>query len=236
MTRRCAGSTPAMAGALDGHPKPLSWQRLLGGGLSDMAGKYRFVLAAAAAGLRRAATRRRGHDGAAQDHRRAAVRPRRRGAGAHHRPGRAGGRGIRHRRPGRGRRADRQRAADHAVAVPRGAHLAADRADPADARAWPDADAVVRQRRGRHAEPGVGRLRHPVRRHRGGFRHPVLGALPRARASSSPIPRRRCARPRRAPGPRSWSPRWQPHRVSSPSCRPISPAWPSWERSPASAC
>ena len=35
-------------------------------------------------------------------------------------------------------------------------------------------------RRGRHAQPGVGRLRHPVRRHRGGFRHPVLGALSRA--------------------------------------------------------
>jgi hopanoid biosynthesis associated RND transporter like protein HpnN len=34
----------AMAGALDGHPKPLSWQRLLGGGLSDAAGRYRFVL------------------------------------------------------------------------------------------------------------------------------------------------------------------------------------------------
>jgi hypothetical protein len=34
----------AMAGALDGNPAPLSWQRLLGGGLSDMAGKYQFVL------------------------------------------------------------------------------------------------------------------------------------------------------------------------------------------------
>jgi hopanoid biosynthesis associated RND transporter like protein HpnN len=38
------GFHTAMAGALDGHPKPLSWQRLLGGGLSDLAGKYRFVL------------------------------------------------------------------------------------------------------------------------------------------------------------------------------------------------
>jgi hopanoid biosynthesis associated RND transporter like protein HpnN len=35
----------AMERALDGHPTPLSWQRLLGGGLSDLAGKYRFVLA-----------------------------------------------------------------------------------------------------------------------------------------------------------------------------------------------
>ena len=29
---------------LTGHPRPLSWQSLLGGGLSDLAGKYRFVL------------------------------------------------------------------------------------------------------------------------------------------------------------------------------------------------
>lgn len=34
----------AMASALAGHPEPLSWQALLGGGLSDLAGKYRFVL------------------------------------------------------------------------------------------------------------------------------------------------------------------------------------------------
>jgi hypothetical protein len=38
------GFHAAMLDALDGHPAPLSWQRLLGGGLSDMAGKYRFVL------------------------------------------------------------------------------------------------------------------------------------------------------------------------------------------------
>ena len=30
-----------------------------------------------------------------------------------------------------------------------------------------------------HAEPGLGRVRRAVRRHRGGFRHPVLGPLPR---------------------------------------------------------
>jgi hopanoid biosynthesis associated RND transporter like protein HpnN len=35
----------AMADALNGHPQPLSWQSLLGGGLSDLAGPYRFVLA-----------------------------------------------------------------------------------------------------------------------------------------------------------------------------------------------
>jgi hopanoid biosynthesis associated RND transporter like protein HpnN len=34
----------AIARALDGHATPLSWQRLLGGSLSDLAGKYRFVL------------------------------------------------------------------------------------------------------------------------------------------------------------------------------------------------
>src|SRR3954452_6214013 len=36
---------PPMAEALDGHPKPLSWQGLLGGGLSKLAGPHRFVLA-----------------------------------------------------------------------------------------------------------------------------------------------------------------------------------------------
>lgn len=35
----------ALAAALDGHPAPLSWQRLLGGTLSDLAGPYRIVLA-----------------------------------------------------------------------------------------------------------------------------------------------------------------------------------------------
>ncbi|HEX2943240.1 MAG TPA: MMPL family transporter, partial [Rhodopila sp.] len=40
-----SGFHRAMADALDGHPKPLSWQSLLGGGLSDLAGPYRFVLA-----------------------------------------------------------------------------------------------------------------------------------------------------------------------------------------------
>lgn len=35
----------ALAGALAGHTSPMSWQRLLGGNLSDQAGPYRFVLA-----------------------------------------------------------------------------------------------------------------------------------------------------------------------------------------------
>ncbi len=34
----------AMTDALDGHPHPLSWARLLGGNLTDLAGQYRFVL------------------------------------------------------------------------------------------------------------------------------------------------------------------------------------------------
>ncbi len=38
------GFHQAMADAVAGHPQPLSWQALLGGGLSDLAGKYRFVL------------------------------------------------------------------------------------------------------------------------------------------------------------------------------------------------
>jgi hopanoid biosynthesis associated RND transporter like protein HpnN len=39
------GFHDAMASALDGKAQPLSWQGLLGGGLSDLAGKYKFVLA-----------------------------------------------------------------------------------------------------------------------------------------------------------------------------------------------
>jgi uncharacterized protein len=38
------GFHQAMADALDGHPKPLSWETLLGGGLSELAGPYHFVL------------------------------------------------------------------------------------------------------------------------------------------------------------------------------------------------
>jgi uncharacterized protein len=35
----------SMADALAGHPSPLSWQLLLAGGLNDLGGKYKFVLA-----------------------------------------------------------------------------------------------------------------------------------------------------------------------------------------------
>jgi uncharacterized protein len=38
------GFHQAMSDALNGHPQPLSWQSLLGGGLDELAGKYRFVL------------------------------------------------------------------------------------------------------------------------------------------------------------------------------------------------
>jgi hopanoid biosynthesis associated RND transporter like protein HpnN len=38
------GFHQAMADALAGDPRPLSWQGLLGGGLGDLAGPYRFVL------------------------------------------------------------------------------------------------------------------------------------------------------------------------------------------------
>ena len=54
--------------------------------------------------------------------------------------------------------------------------LAADRADPDDPGARADADPAVRRRRGGDPEPGLGRLRHPVCRHRGGLRHPVLAS------------------------------------------------------------
>jgi hopanoid biosynthesis associated RND transporter like protein HpnN len=39
------GFHQAMADALTGHPRPLSWETLLGGGLSELAGPYHFVLA-----------------------------------------------------------------------------------------------------------------------------------------------------------------------------------------------
>ncbi len=39
------GFHEAMAGALAGHPHPLSWVRLLGGELADLGGRYKFVLA-----------------------------------------------------------------------------------------------------------------------------------------------------------------------------------------------
>lgn len=38
------GFHTAIADALEGHPQPLSWTKLLGGGVSDLAGKYKFVL------------------------------------------------------------------------------------------------------------------------------------------------------------------------------------------------
>lgn len=38
------GFHKSMAEALDGKPRPLSWQTLLGGGIGDLAGPYRFVL------------------------------------------------------------------------------------------------------------------------------------------------------------------------------------------------
>ncbi len=38
------GFARTIQSALEGHPKPLSWQKLLGGGVSSLAGKYVFVL------------------------------------------------------------------------------------------------------------------------------------------------------------------------------------------------
>jgi uncharacterized protein len=39
------GFHDAMADTITGHPRPLSWTRLLGGDLADLGGKYKFVLA-----------------------------------------------------------------------------------------------------------------------------------------------------------------------------------------------
>ncbi len=40
-----AGFSRTIGSALDGHPQPLSWARLLGGGVADLGGPYKFVLA-----------------------------------------------------------------------------------------------------------------------------------------------------------------------------------------------
>ena len=41
------GFDHTIASALDGHPRPLSWERLLGGDVADLGGPYKFVLAQA---------------------------------------------------------------------------------------------------------------------------------------------------------------------------------------------
>ena len=43
-TNAIEGFHRVMADALAGHPQPLSWSKLLGGGVADLAGKYKFVL------------------------------------------------------------------------------------------------------------------------------------------------------------------------------------------------
>ncbi len=95
----------AMADALAGHPTPLSWQLLLGGGLNDLAGKYKFVLVQPQQNFGALQPGGEATDGHARDHRRTAVREGGRRACPHHRSGGAGGRGIRHRRGRRGGRA-----------------------------------------------------------------------------------------------------------------------------------
>ncbi len=54
------GFHQAMADALDGHPRPLSWETLLGGDLSQLAGPYQIRAGSGEAGFRLAAARRRG--------------------------------------------------------------------------------------------------------------------------------------------------------------------------------
>ena len=96
----------AMADALSGHPRPLSWQALLGGSdLSELAGKYTFVLAQPKLdfGALQPGGEATGED--AQRHRRPGVCEVGRRARAHHRTGGARGRGVRHRGEGCGGRA-----------------------------------------------------------------------------------------------------------------------------------
>ena len=88
---------------------PLSWQLLLGGGPERSRRQVQVRAGAAEAEFRRAAAGRRGDRRDARDHRRPGVREGRRRARAHHRSGRAGRRGIRHRRARRGGGPDRQR-------------------------------------------------------------------------------------------------------------------------------
>ena len=78
------------------------------------------------------------------------------------------------------------------------------------------------------------RLHRPVRGTGGGFRHPVLGALPQ-RAFHHPDLAEALATPGAA-----WACPWRwrpppPRRASSPSCPPPIPASPNWVWSPASA-
>ena len=70
-----------MADVLAGQPQPLSWQKLLGGGLSDLAGKYQFVLVQPKQDFGVAGARRRGDGGDARGDRAARLRasPARRG-------------------------------------------------------------------------------------------------------------------------------------------------------------
>ena len=117
--------------------EPLSWQSLLGGNeLNDLAGKYNFVLVQPKLDFGALQPGRRSDRGHARASSPIWIREVRRRARPHHRAGRTGRRGIRHCRARRGLGSDRQRAADHAVAVPCGADLAADPADPGDAGPW----------------------------------------------------------------------------------------------------
>ena len=96
---RSNGFHKALQDVLTGHPRPLSWQSLLGGGLSKIwPGKYRFVLAKPRQNFGALEP-----GGAATKAMRDAIASLpfvqvRRRAGAHHRPGRPGRRGIRQRR------------------------------------------------------------------------------------------------------------------------------------------
>ena len=115
-------------------------------------------------------------------------------------------RGVRDRRAGRARRHDRQR-----LLVIVWLTLAV--------RSWrlivpivltlfarPVRHDRVRRARRRHAEPDLGRLRHPVRRHRRRFRDPVQRPLPRDAARCPRFSDGAARRPRIASGRRSWSP------------------------------
>ena len=98
------GFHQALADAIAGHAQPLSWQTLLGGDLSDLAGKYRFVLVQPRQDY---GSLEPGGD--ATKAMRAVIAQLEfvkagDGARAHHRPGGAGRRAVRLGRPGRRRR------------------------------------------------------------------------------------------------------------------------------------
>ena len=213
-----------MASALSGHPKPLSWQKLLSGQLSELGGHYRFVLAQPRQDFH---SLRPG--GAAEQ----AIRT----AAAKLEFVQSGAAQVRITGPVALADAQFATVAQGAVVGLIGSMVLITLWLTLAVRSWrlilpilgtldtgADADTAVRRGSDRNAQPDLGRFRCIVRRHRGGLRHPVLGALSRGAARSQRSGC--CASPNSAttPAARFWSLRSRPRRASLPSCQPNSAA------------